>query len=63
MFLQIKDLKHIKRDFVMMAESCPRVGRQGVPRESKIIFFEHGHVAYQINGDDERNRIQIKFSL
>ena len=24
--------------------------------------FEHGHVAYQIDGDDEQNRLQVKFS-
>ena len=24
-------------------------------------FFKHGHVAYQIDQDDEQNRIQVKF--
>ena len=24
------------------------------------FFFKHGHVVYQINGDDEQNRIQVK---
>ena len=33
-------------------------GAQGV----KHIFFKHGHVAYQIDGDDEQNRMQVKFS-
>ena len=33
-------------------------GAQGV----KKIFFKHGHVAYQIDGDDEQNRMQVKFS-
>ena len=29
-----------------------------------IIFFpKHGRVAYQIEGDDEQNGIQVKFSL
>ena len=28
----------------------------------KIFFFKHGHVAYQIDGDDERNKMQVKFS-
>ena len=32
-------------------------GPQGV-----IFFFKHGHVAYQIDGDDEQNRMHIKFS-
>ena len=34
----------------------------GVPRGSKNYFFQHGHVAYQIDGDNEQNRIQEKFS-
>ena len=36
----------------------------GVYRGSKKInkFFDHGHVAYQIDGDDEQNRMQVKFS-
>ena len=28
----------------------------------KNIFFKHGHVAYQIDGDDEQNKMQVKFS-
>ena len=24
-------------------------------------FFKHGHVVYQIDGDDEQNRMQVKF--
>ena len=26
------------------------------------FFFKHGHVAYQIDGDDEQKRMQVKFS-
>ena len=26
-----------------------------------MFYFKHGHVAYQINGDDEQNRMQVKF--
>ena len=37
---------------------CGAGGAQGV----KNIFFKHGHVAYQIDGDDELNRMQVKFS-
>ena len=33
-------------------------GAQGV----KKIFFKHGQVAYQINGDDEQNSMHVKFS-
>ena len=29
-------------------------------RGSKKCFFEHAHVAHLIEGDDERNRIQVK---
>ena len=41
--------------------SYPRggtLGRLGVPRGSNK--FKHGHVAYQIDGDDEQNRMQVK---
>ena len=34
-------------------------GAQGV---KKKFFFKHGHVAYQIDEDDEQNRMQVKFS-
>ena len=33
-----------------------------VPRWSKTYFFKHGHVAYQIDKNDEQNRMQVKFS-
>ena len=33
-------------------------GAQGV----KFFFFKHGHVAYQIDGDDKQNRMQVTFS-
>ena len=32
----------------------------GVPRGS-IFFFKHGLVAYQIDGDDEKNKMQVTF--
>ena len=32
----------------------------GCPGGSKK--FKHGHVAYQIDADDEQNRMQVKFS-
>ena len=58
-FLQIQDTKYIKRDFY--SDSCvmPQqwdlwtCGRQGWPWGQNNFFFEHGHVAYQIDGDDE----------
>ena len=33
-------------------------GTQGV----KQFFFKHGFVAYQIDGDDEQNKMQAAFS-
>ena len=33
-------------------------GAQGVNK----FFFKHGHVAYQIDGDDEQNKMQVTFS-
>ena len=41
---------------------APGVGLWGT-RGSKKIFFKHGHVVYQIDGDDEQNRIEVKFSF
>ena len=59
----MKDTKHIRRDFHSVAWVMPQgsdLGALGVPRGQKI-FFKHGHVAYQIDGDDEQNRMQAKF--
>ena len=39
---------------------CPGVGLWGTGDAQgvqKKVFFEHGHVADQIDGDDEQNRI------
>ena len=36
--------------------------RAGGAQGLKKIFFKHGHMAYQIDGDDEQNRMQVKFS-
>ena len=49
----MKDTKHIRWDFHSVA---------WVGLGSKKIFFKHGHVAYQIDGDDKQNRMQVKFS-
>ena len=35
-------------------------GAGGAQGGKKI--FKHGHVVYQIDGDDEQNRMQVKFS-
>ena len=47
----------MKEIVVLMPGSCPRGGtwgRQACPEGGQIIFFEHGHVALQIDGDDEK---------
>ena len=44
----------------MSPGSCPRggtLGRWGARGGGK----KHGHVAYQIDGNDEQNRMQVKF--
>ena len=59
----MKDTKHIRRDFHSLAWVMPQgwdFGVLGVPR-GKFIFFKRGHVAYQIDGDDKQNRMQVKF--
>ena len=38
------------------------IGALGVPRGSNNFFFKHGHVAYQIDGNDEQNKMQVTFS-
>ena len=61
----MKDIKHIRRDFHSVPWAMPQgwdFGAQWVPRGSKKNFFKHSHVVYQIDGDDEQNRMQVKFS-
>ena len=57
----MKDTKHIRRDFHSVAWVMPQgsdLGALGVPGGQ--FFFKHGHVAYQIDRDDEQNRMQVK---
>ena len=61
----MKDTKHIRGNFNSVAWVMPQgwdFGALGVPKGSKNIFFKHGHVAYQIDGDDKQNRMQVTFS-
>ena len=49
--------------FILSPGSCPRVGLWGAGGAQGVnLFFKHGHVAYQIDGDDKKNRMQIQFS-
>ena len=58
----MKDTKHIRRDFNSVTRVMPLGWDFGVlgclGGQNK---FKHGHVAYQINGDDKQNRMQVKF--
>ena len=61
----MKDTKHIRRDFHSVAWVMPQGwdwGAGGAQGVNFFFFFKHGHVAYQIDGDEEQNRMQIKFS-
>ena len=58
----MKDAIHTRRDFYSVARVMPKgwdLGALGCPGG---IFFKHGHVAYQIDGDDEQNRMEVTFS-
>ena len=52
----MKDKKHSRREiaFCRLGQS-PGVGLWGarVPRGPTFIFFKHGNVAYQIDGNDD----------
>ena len=59
----MKDTKHIRQDFYSVAWVMPQgwdFGALGVPRGS--FFFKNGHVAYQIDGGYEQNKVQVIFS-
>ena len=54
-FSQMKDTKNIRRDFYSVTWVMP----QGWVKEK----FKHGHVAYQVDGDDEQNKMQVTSSF
>ena len=61
----MKDTKHIRRNFHSVAWVMPQAwdfDTMGCPGGQKLCNFKHGHVAYQIDGDDERNRMLVKIS-
>ena len=41
---------------------APGVGLWGARDARGSFFFKHGHVAYQIDGDNEQNRMQVTFA-
>ena len=59
----MKDTKQIRRDFHSVPWVMPQgwdFGALGCPGGKKN--FKHGHVVYQIDGDDEQNKMQVTFS-
>ena len=62
MFSQIKDTKHIRRDFHSDERGqAPGVGLWSAGGAQKFIFFKHGYVAYQFDEDGKKNRMQVFF--
>ena len=53
--------------FILSPWPCPRGGTlgrwgaQGGGGSGGQFFFKHGHVAYQIGGKKEQNRMQVNF--
>ena len=49
----------------MLPGSCPRDGTLGklACPGGQNFFFKHGHVAYQIDEENEKNRMQVTFSF
>ena len=63
----MKDTKHIRQDFYSVTWVMPQGweglwGAGGAQVVKITFFFKHGHVAYQIDEDDEQNRMHVKFS-
>ena len=48
--------------FVLSPGPCPRGGTLVHLGRPVGHFFKYGYVAYQIDEDDEQNRMQVKFS-
>ena len=63
MFSQIQDTKQIKWDFYSVAWVMHKGWDFGAlwGDQGPNFLFKHGHVAYQIDGDDEQNRMQVTF--
>ena len=53
---------HTEFSFCLLGHA-PGVGLRGAGGTQGVnyFFFKHGHVVYQINGDDKQNRLQVKF--
>ena len=60
----MKDTNISDGTFILSPGSCPRVRTLGhwVYPGGQTFFFKHGHVAYQIDEDDEQNKMQVIIS-
>ena len=47
------DVKHIERDLLCDPRNTLWGGNRAVGRGQKLSFSQNGHVAYQIEGNDE----------
>ena len=47
------DVKHIEQDLLCDPRNTLLGGTCGVGQGQKLSFSQHGHVAYQIEGNDE----------
>ena len=63
-FSQMKDTTYHRGFSFCLLSHAPGVGLwgHGGAQGVKKYFFKHGHVTYQIDRDDEQNRMQVKFS-
>ena len=54
-------MKHVSYGILFCRlENAPGVGLRGAGGQ-KFNFTEHGHVAYQVKEEDDKNRIQVNF--
>ena len=61
--VQMKNTNHIRLNIHSVTLVMPQgwdFGALGCP--GGHFFFKHGHVAYQIDGDDEQNKMQVELS-
>ena len=57
----MKDTNIPDKIFVLWPGLCPRGGNFGALGVPGVFFLIHDHVAYQIDGDDKQNRMQVQF--
>ena len=58
----MQDTKHIRWDFYSVAWVMPQGWDFGCWGAQVVNVFKDGHLAYQIDKDDEQNSVQVIFS-